>query len=73
MSAAEIIEQARRLGREDRERLIESLLELDSTEQVSVPAESKVDWSGTIERAKRIVGDRVLPNMVLEERESYKY
>jgi hypothetical protein len=73
MSASELIEQAKLLSPEDRERLIDSLLEMDFVDQPVATASKKVDWSDTIRRTKLIFGDRVLPNIVLEERESYNY
>ena len=72
MSAAEIIEEAKRLSREDRERVIESLLEVDSPQPMAMGGPN-VDWSGAIDRARAILGDCIVPNMILEERESYKY
>jgi hypothetical protein len=73
MSAAELFEEAKRLSVEERERLIQSLLDMDLGEEARAISDRKVDWSGTFARAKRIFGDRVLPNLVLEERESYNY
>jgi hypothetical protein len=72
MSAAELLEQAKLLSGDERERLIESLLELEMLPKAQ-PQSQTIEWPDTLERAKRICGERVLPNMVLEERESYNY
>jgi hypothetical protein len=73
MSASELIKQAKRLSREDRERLLELLLEMDFAQETVAAQSEKVDWSDTFERTRRIFGDQTVPNMILAERESYDY
>ena len=73
MSATELIEEAKKLPTAERGRLIESLLALNDDESDSTEPTHKTPWPDTLERAKRIFGDKLLPNFVLEERESSPY
>jgi hypothetical protein len=73
MSASELIEQAKQLSREDREQVIDSLLAMDFADTCSTKPSQKVDWSDTFKRTEQIFGDQTVPNLVLEERDSYKH
>ena len=74
MSAAELIEEVKRLSPEEREQLINSILHLDDAPPaISATKPQSVHWPDTLERARLIVGDTVLPNLVLQERESNSY
>jgi hypothetical protein len=73
MSAAELIEEAKKLPVRERGRLIESLLALEESQADSAETSGKTPWPDTLERAKRIFGDKSLPNFVLEERELSPY
>jgi 23S rRNA A1618 N6-methylase RlmF len=70
MSVAELIKKVKALPAREREKVFLAILALD---EETLPARSKqtkrVAWPDVEARAKRIFGDRVLPNLVLLERE----
>ena len=66
----ELLEQVKALPAREREKLFLAILALEG----EVPVQSKsrtgrVKWPDVEARAQRIFGDRVLPNLVLLERE----
>jgi hypothetical protein len=70
MSAAELLKQIKALPAREREKFLLAVLTLDET----MPARSngkrkRVNWPDVEARARRIFGNRVLPNLVLLERE----
>ena len=70
MSLAQLLKHVRALPALQRERVLREILAL---EEESHPRPSRgraprVTWPDIEARAKRIVGDRVLPNLVLLER-----
>jgi hypothetical protein len=70
MSVVELIKQVKALPAREREKVFLAILALD--EESPVPSKRKgkrVKWPDVEARAKRIFGDRVLPNLVLLERE----
>ena len=73
MSAAELIEEVKRLPRHERENLIDSILRLEDAVAPAPPTSPRVLWPDTLARARKIFGDQVLPNLVLLERESNSY
>lgn len=73
MSAAELIEEVKRLPRLERENLIDSILRLEDAAAPSHITSPSVQWPDTLERARKIFGNQVLPNLVLLERESNSY
>jgi hypothetical protein len=70
MSVVELIKQFKALPAREREKVFLAILALD--EEGPAPSKRKgkrVKWPDVEARARRIFGDRVLPNLVLLERE----
>jgi len=71
MTVTQLLKQVRALPTKQRNRLVRELLALEDASQ---PRRSRgrrevaVTWPDVEARAKRIVGDRILPNLVLLER-----
>ncbi len=73
MSIDELIEEIKALPARERRRLVEIILALEE-DSTSTPASSqRVRWPDVEARAKRIFGNKVLPNLVLLERELSSY
>lgn len=75
MSANELLQQLKALPPREREKFFQAV---DEFETESAPGKSRkkqkrVEWPDVLERAKKICGNRVLPNMVLLEREESRY
>ncbi len=74
MSALELLEQVIALPPRERQKLVLAILTLE--EEAASQAKSKakrVKWPDVEARARRIFGERVLPNLVLLEREEAAY
>ena len=70
MSTAELLKQIRALPAREREKCLMAILMLEEETAVQPRGKTKrVTWPDVEARAKRIFGDRVLPNLVLMERE----
>jgi hypothetical protein len=70
MKTAEILSQVKALPPGERRRFLAAIRTLDAQGSARMPAPAKqVTWPDVEARAKRIFGDRVLPNLVLVERE----
>ena len=70
MSAAELLKQVRGLPPSERHKLIVAILSLEDGEPIRTRGKAKrVRWPDIEARARRIFGDRILPNLVLMERE----
>jgi hypothetical protein len=70
MSAVELIQQVKAMPSRERQKLVLALLSLVETESVAKPSRSRrVKWPNVGARARRIFGNRKLPNLVLMERE----
>ena len=70
MSVVELLKQVKALPAREREKILLAILALE--EERPVPSQQttkRVRWPDVEARAKRIFGDRVLPNLVLLERE----
>jgi len=70
MSATELLKQVKALTAPEREKFLLAVLTLE--EETRVPSNGKkrrVIWPDVETRAKRVFGNRVLPNLVLMERE----
>ena len=70
MSAVELLQQVKALPAREREKFVFAILSLSE----GVPANLKkgkrrAKWPDVEARARRIFGDRVLPNLILLERE----
>lgn len=70
MSTDELLKQVRALPRRERQKVFRAILALEEDEQAQRPMKTKrVKWPDVEARAKRIFGNRVLPNLVLLHRE----
>ena len=70
MSVGELIKQVRALPAREREKVFLAILALEEGPPSAPPKQTKrVTWPDVEARAKRIFGDRVLPNLILLERE----
>lgn len=74
VSVVELLKQVKALPNREREKLFLAILALDEER----PAQRKgkaapVKWPDVEARAKRIFGDRKLPNLVLLEREKSRF
>ena len=68
MSVVELIKQLKALPARERERVFLAILALDQ-DSPAPRVTKRVKWPDIERRAKRIFGGRVLPNLVLLERE----
>ncbi|HLG14888.1 MAG TPA: hypothetical protein VJH03_10365 [Blastocatellia bacterium] len=70
MSTAELLKQVKALPRRERHKVFNAILALEENEQTHPPTKSKhIKWPDVEARARRIFGKRVLPNLVLLDRE----
>ena len=70
MSTGELLKQVKALPRRERQKVFKAILALEEDEQEHPPMKTKrVKWPDVEARAKRIFGNRVLPNLVLLDRE----
>ena len=69
MSAVELLKAAKTLPEREREKLLLALLKLEANPRAARTKTRSVSWPDVEARARRIFGDRVLPNLVLLERE----
>jgi hypothetical protein len=70
MSAMDLLRQVKALPARDRQKLLLDLLaETDDAATLTKKAEIHVKWPDVESRAKRIYGNRVLPNLIQLERE----
>ena len=74
MSVAELIKQVAVLPARERERVFLAILALDEESLSPRPKQRKhVTWPDVEARAKKIFRDRVLPNLVLLDREGKSF
>jgi hypothetical protein len=74
MSAVELLKQISELPVRERQKFFLAVLSLEESVSARPPKTTKrVKWPDVEARAKRIFGDRVLPNLVLLEREEAAY
>jgi hypothetical protein len=70
MSAVELLKQVKALPKRERQKFLLSVLTLEEGAPARIEKTTRrVKWPDVEARAKRIFGDRVLPNLVLLERE----
>ncbi len=70
MSASEILREVRAMPAREREKLFDAFLDLSTQAAPSASRKGKsVKWPDVEARARKIFGRRVLPNLVLMERE----
>jgi len=76
MSTVELLHQVKLLSARERKKFVRAVMKLEQKQQAKVARkkqEKRVVWPDVEARAKLICGDRVLPNMVLLEREESPY
>jgi hypothetical protein len=70
MSGAELLKQIKALPERERKRILKSVLALSDDKPARGRSGAKrVRWPDVEARAKRILGKRVLPNLVLLDRD----
>jgi hypothetical protein len=70
MTTNELLKQLKALPPHKRQKVLKAILAFDENQRKRVRAETKrVVWPDVEARARRIFGKRVLPNLVLLERE----
>lgn len=70
MSTAELLQQVKALPSRERQKIFKAIMALEEDEQTHPPKKfRRVKWPDVETRAKRIFGNRVLPNLVLLDRE----
>ncbi len=68
MSTAELVEQVKALPTRERRRLVEIILQLEQDSTATPTSPRRIKWPDIEARAKRIFGNRTVPNLVLMER-----
>ena len=68
MSTAGLVEQVKALPARERWRLVEVILQLEEDSTATPTSQRRIKCSDIEARAKRIFGNRILPNLVLMER-----
>jgi hypothetical protein len=70
MSAVELLRQVKSLSVREREKFVIAVLNLDEVKPTSRhPRSKRLKWPDVEARARRIFGQRTLPNLVLLERD----
>ena len=69
MSARELLRQVKALSARERERFVDSILAIEEPPLRAGSKSQDTKWPDVEARAKRILGRKVLPNLVLLERE----
>lgn len=70
MSVVELLKQVQALPPRERQKFVLAVLALEEDAPTRPPKITRrVKWPNVEARAKRIFGDRVLPNLILLERE----
>jgi mRNA-degrading endonuclease RelE of RelBE toxin-antitoxin system len=70
MSTSELVKQLKALPPRERRKVVKAILALEENEPTGQPMKTKrVKWPDVEARARRIFGNRVLPNLVLLDRE----
>ena len=70
MSATELLKQVKAMSAREREKLLRAVLTLEEeTPSRANGKKKRVKWPDVEVRARRIFGKRVLPNLILLERE----
>ena len=69
MSTVELVEQVKALPARERRRFVAMILALEEDLTPSPAPPERVKWPDVEARAKRIFGNKIMPNLVLLERE----
>jgi len=71
MSATELLKQVRALPPRERQKFLRAIRSLEDGTTTEAKDKAKpIKWPDVEARARRIFGDRVLPNLVLLERDA---
>ena len=73
MSAVELLRQVKALPARERKKFVLAILSLEDEASARPARAKRVKWPDVEARARRIFGNRVLPNLVLLEREEEAY
>ncbi len=75
MRVAQLLKRAKTLPKKQRELLVRGILALETASGENGPSgrRTHVTWPDVEVRARRVVGDRVLPNLVLLDRGEEAY
>jgi len=75
MSANELLEKVRHLPSRERRKFFDSVYELEDSLAASAPKprQRPVRWPDGAARRRKILGDKVLPNLVLLARDEERY
>jgi len=73
MKAVEVLKHIKALPTREREKLFHAILAMEDEYHRPLRKAKRVNWPDVEARAKRIFGDRVLPNLVLLEREETSF
>jgi hypothetical protein len=68
MSVNELLEQIKALPARERRRLVEIVLEFEEESTSTAASSHWIQWPDVEARAKRIFGNKIIPNLVLMER-----
>ena len=69
MSTAELVEQVKALPARERRKFVEMILALEEDSTPTPAPSERVKWPDVEARARRIFGNKIIPNLVLLERE----
>lgn len=69
MSARELLRQVRALNARERERFLDAVFAMETKPPRASVKSRRVKWPDVEKRTKRVLGNRVLPNLVLLERD----
>jgi hypothetical protein len=69
MKALDVLKHIKALPTREREKLFHAILALEDEYRQPPKKGKRVNWPDVEARAKRIFGDRLLPNLVLLDRE----
>jgi hypothetical protein len=70
MSKRELLNQIKSLSPRERAKLVEAVLALEVKPKPAASRNRRVKWPDVEARARRILGKKVLPNLVMLERET---
>lgn len=69
MSTAQLLKEVKTLSATERDKLLLAVLKIEDQPTKAAKKVKRVKWPDVEARAKRIFGERVIPNLVLLERE----
>ena len=69
VSTRELIKHVKALRPQDRAKFVDALLDLETKSSSPSRKSARVKWPDIESRAKRILGNKILPNLVILERD----